>query len=380
MKNLLSAVMLVVGLAACAGPPQTPAKAHPTPAPTAVAASPTTPPPSGPLFAVLEGNSPETGTQADTVAIVGLDGRAVAKARFTPRQPLSLGNTAVMLQSEAQVGRDGVYYADGTGVVRLLKRSGDAVVVATFAMTPVQHELWYAVNPDGSQLLAAVLTAPDLGPPEGGTPWPSLHGSFKFDLESATAGGATRILQHTEMPYGADPVTQDPCPVLPVGWTAAGPVAMVNAPLATQNEWWGGSLFTVDGSGRPAARVGGSTCTAAQVLLSGVVPCITPSSAGHAVEVRDAAGHVLWRPSVEAYSALALRLTPDATAIALGPTAETRDRKFALPNDFRAQGWLDARTVVGRTSGGNLSYIRLDSPSLVHDLGFKGDFVGLLPG
>jgi hypothetical protein len=62
-----------------------------------------------------------------------------------------------MPQSEAQVGAAGVYYADGNGVVRLLTQSGESRIVATFPMTPDQHELWYAVSPDGSWLLAGIL-------------------------------------------------------------------------------------------------------------------------------------------------------------------------------------------------------------------------------
>ena len=36
----------------------------------------------------------------------------------------------------------------------------------------------------------------------------------------------------------------------PVGWTQAGPVAMVGASLATQNSWGGGPLYAINGAGR----------------------------------------------------------------------------------------------------------------------------------
>jgi len=382
MKNLIPLGALVVTLAACGSAGQPASHVRASAAPIGAASSPAAtgaPQPTGPLFAVLEGSRLDTGESANTVAIVGLDGRAIAKATFLPRQAPNYGNAAVILQSEAQVGDAGVYYADGNGVVRLLKPSGTSTVVATFAMTPVQHEMWYAISPDGTQLLAGVLTYPALGPPAPGMPWPSLVGDWAFDLESATAGGPSHVLQHID---SGDPSKLDDTmwkPVFPVGWTQAGPVAMVGAHLATQNEWTGGPLFSIDEAGRPAERIGGSDCTAARILPSGLVPCISTATGGRQfVSVRDSTGRVLWTPAVDSFNARGLRLTPDGSAIAMDVHAATRTQRFTLPDGFHAEGWLDGQTVVGRQSGGDLSYIRLESPTVVHDLGFTGDFVGML--
>jgi hypothetical protein len=55
-----------------------------------------------------------------------------------------------------------------------------------------------------------------------------------------------------------------------------------------------------------------------------------------------------------------------------------------MPAGFNVEGWLDDNTVVGRqfigntADQGNLSWISLSTPSAIHDLGFKGDFVGTL--
>jgi len=217
-------------------------------------------------------------------------------------------------------------------------------------------------------------------PPPPGTDWPpTLAGTWKFQLNRASAGGPTSVLQRSESAAvpGSPGTTWKP--IFPIGWTAAGPVGMVGAPIATQNSWPGGPLFTIDGSGQPAARVGGSDCTAARVLPSGLVPCVTGPT-GSTVSIRDSSGRVVWAPSVEGFNALQLSLAPDASAITDGHRVATRAKTFVMPDGFLAQGWLDSRTVVGRLDSDDLAYIRIDSPTTVHDFGFKGDFVGALQG
>jgi hypothetical protein len=54
-----------------------------------------------------------------------------------------------------------------------------------------------------------------------------------------------------------------------------------------------------------------------------------------------------------------------------------------MPPGFRLQGWLDTNIVVGRVQQpngdeGDLLWIDLDKPTIVHDLGFKGDFIAAL--
>src|SRR5438874_8221240 len=170
MKILVSLVALLVGLTACGTAATPSSQSHGSStsggASTGAAASPGGS--SGALFAVLEGAAPNV-SQANTVAIVALDGYAVAKARFLPRKGPYVPMAATMPQSEAQVGAGGVYYIDGNGAVRLLKRSGQPSAVATFPITPTQHEVWYAVKPDGRSVLAGVLTLPAVASPSPGT-------------------------------------------------------------------------------------------------------------------------------------------------------------------------------------------------------------------
>jgi hypothetical protein len=155
---------------------------------------------------------------------------------------------------------------------------------------------------------------------------------------------------------------------------------MVGAPIATQNSWGGGPLYTINDAGQPVTRIGGADCTSAHVLPSGTVPCVIGPTGSSTVSVRDSNGHAIWTPSVDGFTALQLNMTPDASAITDGRHVATRTKTFAVPDGFQAQGWLDAQTVVGRQDNGYLAYIRIDSPATVHNLGFKGDFVGALQG
>jgi hypothetical protein len=379
VKTLLSLAAVVVGLVACGGPgastPNPRASAAPAPAVAHATVSPAaTARPSGPLFAVIQSAAPGWVTQADTVAIVDLDGNTRAKATFTPRKAPYVPMAATMPQSEAQVGAAGVYYADGNGVVRLLTQSGESRIVATFPMTPDQHELWYAVSPDGSRLLAGILTLPAIvAPPPGKDLPPTMAGSWKFDLESANAEGPTSVLQHLESADLREPLK----PTFPVGWTQEGPVAMFGAPIATQNVWYGGPLFRIGSTGQTLEQVAGRDCLAASILSSGLAACMSSSGT---VTIRSYSGQVLSRPGVDGFNAKALKLAPTGDAITDGRHAVTATGVVTLPEGFVAQGWLDSRTVVGRQPDGNLSYIRLDSLQTVRDLGVKGDFVGTLPG
>jgi len=51
-----------------------------------------------------------------------------------------------------------------------------------------------------------------------------------------------------------------------------------------------------------------------------------------------------------------------------------------MPQGFVIEGWLYDNTVIGRSQlgagpdRGNLSWISVNDPSSIHDLGFKGDF------
>jgi hypothetical protein len=328
------------------------------------------------LFAVTESDSSRS--QPNTVAIVGMDGYARATDAFQLRTGPIIPDAYVPLQGVAQVAGSGVYYIDGAGTVRVLRVGSQPQVVARFPQQSAQEDVWFSVSSDGSRVLTGLLTFPALGPVVPGTSWNSLIGPSKFDLEMAPAGGLSKTLVHWETKYGAEKPT-----IFPVGWTSAGPVAMVGSPLSTQNSWAGGPLYVIDDAGRKMTPLGGPNCDSASITSSGLIAC----SSGRIVTVRDQSGKVTWTTHIDAFSAAYLFVSPDGQAISDGDKVERRVGGMVAITQghpgFRTEGWLDNHTVVGRividdVNEGDLAWIDINHPSAVHDLGFKGDFVATL--
>ena len=400
MKRL-AALLPVAFLAACGPAPIAAGPGQVTPSPATASAERSTPtqspgssaqatpaaaPSPGLLFAVLEG-----GPQPSTVAIVGLDGYAKAKATFQPRQRPYIGNAAVPMQAVAQVVGAGVYYIDGYGTVRNLRVNAPPQIIGTFPQQPGQFETWFAVSPDGSRVLAGILQFPAVGPTPSGCSgfscMPPLIGPTKFDLMSAQAGLQPMLLQHLESSQLTETGGANWAPSFPVGWIPDGAVVMEPVGIATQNAWWGGALYVINASGKEVWRssyrqIGGSDCDSASVTTAQFIAC---TSGKYAVTVRTPSGDIIWSSHVDGFNALSLFLSPDGQGISDGRQVETRTRGLVpMPTGFNVQGWLDNNTVAGRPRGetgpdqGNLSWISLSDPAIVHDLGFKGDFAGTL--
>jgi hypothetical protein len=322
-----------------------------------------------------------SGAQANTVAIVGMDGYAKAKAKFQPRGALVLPDAAVPQQSVAQVVGQHVYYIDAAGTVRLLKVGAQPQAMATFSLQPSQEEVWFAPSLNYSTIVAGVLTFPALGPPPSNAPWPTLVGPWKFDLESAPAGGQTTVLKHLESDTPPDLPGSAWQPIFPVGWVTAGVVAMVPITIGTQNAWWGGPLYVLDGSGKPSSQLGGSGCDADSITSGHLIACTTSQGV---LTVRDFSGHVLWTSQLEGFNIAGVQLSPDGQSISDGVTVEVHNQGvIAMPRGFNVEGWLDNGTLIGRTIDsvgnlGDLSWVSLSDPGTLHDLGFKGDFVANL--
>jgi hypothetical protein len=334
------------------------------------------------LFAVVDGAT-LGGVQANTVAIVGMDGYAKAKARFQPRGPLGVPDAAVPQQSVAQVVGQYVYYIDGAGTVRLLRVGAQPQAVATFSLQPSQEEVWFATSPSYSTIVAGVLTFPALGPPASNAPWPTLVGPWKFDLESALAGGQTTVLKHLESNTQPDLPGSAWQPIFPVGWGPAGAVAMVPITIGTQSAWSGGPLYTLDQSGKQSSQLGGSDCDADSITDGYLVACTTGKGV---LTVRDFSGRILWTSQLEGFNIAGVHLSPDGQGISNDFNVEVHNQGLiAMPPGFNVEGWLDNGTLMGRTvdnagNQGDLSWVSLSDPGTLHDLGFKGDFVATLAG
>jgi hypothetical protein len=314
--------------------------------------------------------------ELDAIEILGLNGTIYAKQSFQPRTRPYIGNAAVPLQAVAQVVGGAVYYIDGYGAVRELLPSGAVRLVATFPQQPQQHETWFAVSHDRTQVIAGVLAFPAIGPAPSGVPWPSLVGDWKFDLEASKASSPAIVLKHMESPKHPDDPAAGWKPIFPVGWTAAGPTAMVPLYVGTQNAWFGGALYTLDADGNQTVRLGGSDCISDRINAIGFIPCVSDMT----VTVRDMAGGVVWSPTLQGLSVM--QLSPDGRGISDGQSVETMAGVVQMPQGFVVQGWLDDSTVVGRVadptsnSPGHLAWIRLSDPLNIHDLGMNADFIG----
>jgi hypothetical protein len=354
-------------LAACGSTPLPTSNVSPTPTPQAN------------LFAVVENDA--NASQPGTVAIVGLDGNARATATFQPRVPPQVPDAYTPLQSVAQVVGSSVYYIDGVGTVRVLRVGSQPQIVARFSLQPAQEDVWFAVSPDGSRVVAGILTLPALGPDVPGTSWPTLVGPWKFDLEMAAAGGQTNTLVHSESAYAPDDLSHGWKPMFPVGWTSSGPVVMEPAYVTSQNAWTGGALYVIDDSGKKIKTLGGTGCNSASITSGGLIPCSVATS--NNLTVRDLDGALVWETQVDGFTAWNVHLSPGAQAILNGRQVQTRAGGMVqMAASFGTQGWLNEQTVVGRmqydSSQGNLSWVDLADPATVHDLGFQGDFVGAI--
>jgi hypothetical protein len=363
--RLAPAVLLFLAAGAC-GTPAT--SSTPSPTPREV------------LFAVVEGRSGQS--QPGTVAIVGLDGRVRESATFQLRAvgPV-MPDAYTPVQKVAQVAGSAVYYIDAGGTVRVLRPGSQPQVVARFPLQPAQEDAWFAVSPDGSRVMTGILTFPALGPVIQGTSWNTLVGPTKFDLQSAPAGGQTTTLVHWETSDQWLQRAGAPMTIWPVGWIQEGPVGMVPKIVTSQNMWPGGHLYLIDDSGKQGRLLGGSDCNSAAITSHGFIACTTDAS--DLITVRDQAGSVVWSTHLQGFTAWSNLVSSDGQAVLNDSQVETRGGMVQLPDGFRAQGWLDSTTVVGRVEPnngdpGDLLWINVNQPSVVHDLGVKADFVGPL--
>jgi hypothetical protein len=323
------------------------------------------------------GPGPGVDDAHDRVAIVGLDGVARTKADFTPRQKLVVGNAAPLLQPEARVAGGNVFYIDGRGVVRELTLAGSKQL-ATFSLK-AQQELSFAVSPDGRQLEASRFTYPAVNPNASNPGDIFLPGKYRYELLAADAGGATRTMASGESDNGfiKEPEV--------VAWDSSGPIATTDSAFGTQQGAQGRSLWghavNLDAAGHPGPIFGGPDCGV--VSISGdVVLCVDDGWINYSVRTRR--GSTAWSlptpPQGSYYSNVVL--SPDQRSIAYSGAVRSRDgATIALPAKFNPEGWLDNQTLIGVTGDNNqqeMAVVHLSSPTQLDDLGFKGEFIGVV--
>jgi hypothetical protein len=324
------------------------------------------------LYGVLE---PEN-QSPDTVAIVGLDGYARAKAPFTRVQLPYVGCAAAVAPPQAYAVGNRIYFLDGNGVVRYLDTKGNLIQVARFPHTDAQQEVSFAVSPDGRRLLGTVLTLPpkpDANSCANGVDF--APGNFTLDVYSADAGQAPTRVNHQSFAQ-----TNAVAAIVSfIGWDATGPIATNPTAVGTQGggptHWFGHPVRT-DMSGKVLGDLGGGGCNATDDLPDGTVACALESS----TSVRRADGTEIWHASQQL---LGGRLAPDAQRVVgfgdKGQVAIGADGSVAnLFGEFFVNGWLDNATVIGNFVGGEIGIQKIAPPAQGKGQGYQGTFVGVV--
>ena len=383
---LLIAALLLAG---CSSTPSA-AKPSPSAAPDSAASPATNAGGSGErLFAVLEPGGDFAQMRNDVTAIVRVNGTARSRAAFRRRLLPRMRAALPVPQPEARVAAGKVFFADGAGVVRSLSVDGTVTEVTRFPLTDPQQTLSFAVSPDGSKLMGAVLQFPPFGSALTPTPDPNTPaGSFTLELFSATPGAQPTSVLKKSWAQSAD-VPRDVLAL--VGWSASAPLATIDTDIAIQQRTEGRQMFghvaEIDRTGKAGLTVGGSGCRPWTVLPDETALCDDGSFQN--VSVRSRGGDVVFQlpdPGNDQY--LNLSLSPDASRVGYETLSA---RSFVLQRDrnpvplaagFQPQGWLDSSTLIGLTNqgSGDMALVRLNSPTRAIDLGFKGFFVGVVQG
>jgi hypothetical protein len=346
-----------------------------SPSPTVSAAPTASPVPAEQLFAVTEHGS--------TVALVGLDGRARAKATCQPAADPWINPDFQLAWVSGAVAANGrAYYLDLAGVVRSLGPAGDVRQETRFPITNLRQRVSFAVSPDGRRLIGAILTVPPKPDPVPASPYRAPL-NLSVDVMTASAGSPASVTFHQDWTvdpsagqfggsYGGGPQF--------VGWAPGGPVAVYPTRLGQLpgfDRWHGATLVYFTG-GKPGSAVTiPSGSTPMDVLSDGTVV----STTGAGVEVRASNGGLLWQRTAAGHQYVNGLLSPDAQHVAVltdgSPQLIGRDGSAeSLPRDFISAGWLDSRTVVGYVGSSELGYVGLDELTKAIDLGFQGSFVG----
>jgi hypothetical protein len=335
----------------------------------------------------------------DTAAIAGLDGFAIAKTTFTPRTIPAIGNAAPVLDLEGQVAAGGLYFMDGKGVVRRLEPGGGVKTVASFPIASPQQTASFAVSPDGTHLMAAVLTVPNNSPSsDPNEPFGHFSGPYRLQLEAAAAGGSTSIVKSWQSGTNQPPDSPGGFTnIVLAGWDGQGPIALIHGATGTQNawldnqRWFAGSIARLHPDGTLGAPIGPADCLPSWRPTAGRFVCTktpTGTQSGTPVTVVTLDGNVVWNgvaPTAgPGQTAGGFALSPDGTRLAMDGQVVTltNNATVRLATNFTPEGWLTSDTIIGlipqERTAGTLGIVRLSDPQHPQNWGFSGAFVGTL--
>lgn len=310
------------------------------------------------------------------VVIAGLDAIGRARALFQPRGQFFIDHGWTFLSpNEAYAVRGTVYFMDGYGTVFRMGLNGKQEVVTQFLIGLDLQEVSFAVSPDGCQLAATTL---DLR-------------SEQLQTMMAVSGGKSTVLHSVARSQN----------LVVVGWDSIGPIVVVGSSLVQSNDaylgnpsFFGGYVAHLGGDGIPGPAATPPGCSAAQVSLSGAVTCyargtgsswkisVVRSTGGTEVAPQDAPSPDLYIPPYIAVGRNGLIAISGQRQVA-GEWRGPNGAGGALPVGFVPTSWVDAQTIFGVSTGPgeNAALVRIGgAQATMEDLGFAGDFVGMLGG
>jgi hypothetical protein len=318
--------------------------------------------------------------------IAGLDGLERAQATFKPVYPPHIACLGTTPPRAASVAAGKVFFLDGNGLIQSLSTTGQLQTVTSFSLTG-QQMLSFAVSPDGSQLMASILTVPPVtaaGDACGPKPW--YAGTFIQDIFKVAVGGSPQLIRHETVPEFA-PSTLNmsgvACHLEFVGWDLVGPFATYPTCFGPGGGpvQYRGPVVTVDvATGQIIRQIADPhTCWVEDVATSGTFICDLGGLLGRDISVRGADGNEIWRITAQPNGGYPDPfLSPNEQYVLAGAGAEVmgRDGTDVKLTGSYFNGWLDSSTVVGGAPNGNLAYVSLKSPTALIDMGFQGLFVG----
>jgi len=225
---------------------------------------------------------------------MGLDGKVIATATFTPRDLPAVG-AVPLLQDEARAAAGRVYYADGAGVIRTLSPAGVVAEIARLPFRGGQQELSFAVSPDGKLLEAAVLTLPPVASKPRQSPTDPVWdaGNVSVDLYQVLPGQSPVSTLHWEWPQ----TLAQPWPIYQAVGYDHGVVYTMPTFLGAQQpyngyRWFGPAVHFSAFDGSATGPLGGGTCTPMASNGDGVFVCLDQHSRNPSLRHGD--GSLVW--------------------------------------------------------------------------------------
>lgn len=326
--------------------------------------------PASQLLVVLDRpqTDPNQPSPTSTLMLVTRQGKVVARVSFqAPARP-RVGNAEPVVMKPVRVAAGAAYFVDSSGQIRRLDRSGKVETVTTLQLLEGRQFVSFAVSPDGAQVLASILTTPELHdpPPQSlGDPLFKAGSSWSYQFLAARPGSQPTAVISRDLGTGF------PSHITEVaGWDQGGALATIDSQLGQQmmivNDSYPGNLIHIASDGTHLDAVSGTDCQPVDHLPSGQTACVVGDYNSRHLEVRAADGHLLWAPPAPAAGSYVFPgafLSPNGTRLATwdGKDLAVYSQAAAIASPARLssttpslpypEGWLDDSTFVLGDSG-----------------------------